>query len=155
MKSAENNILFRHSPHQKHPPQVPTQSTDSETNVLPCEESPQRTAEEALVCLLSWLSTRKGGGSRAPSQELTPCSETLSSVCYAHETCLQPPAEYKLSTLHPSLLNGTQLVNFGELCKSWASVITLKRSSINPPGPNQEDSRSDTTVCIRNPGASS
>lgn len=50
MKSAENNILFRHSPHQKHPPQAPTQSTDSETNVLPCEELPQRIAEEALVC---------------------------------------------------------------------------------------------------------
>lgn len=105
--------------------------------------------------LLSWLSTRKGGGSRAPSQEFTPCSETLSSACYAHETYLQPPADNKLSTLHPSLLNGTQLVNFGDLCKSWASVNTLKRSSINPPGPNQEDSRGDTTVCIRNPGASS
>ena len=27
--------------------------------------------------LLSWLSTRKGGGSRAPSQELTPCKVNL------------------------------------------------------------------------------
>ena len=50
MKSAENKILFRHSPHQKYPPQAPAQSTDSETDVLPREQFPQRIAKEAQVC---------------------------------------------------------------------------------------------------------
>ena len=84
MKSAENKILFRHLPHQKYPRQAPAQSTDSETDVLPCEQFPQRIAKEAQVCSAFLVIPC----SRAPSQELTPCSETLSSVCYTHETYL-------------------------------------------------------------------
>ena len=65
--------------------------------------------------------------------------------------------------------SGTQVIHTASIsakwyttCKFWGIVqilglfvSTLKRSSIHLPGPTQEDSRGNTTVCSRNPGASS